>query len=110
MRQDRKPLVAAKFRKLPLLYAPHEEPVGVTAHKQAEKGELRAAVSRCGWGGGGPRAGGGLRPPRPGGRPRARRCAPAERGRGGPPGPRPTTKPAWPARRAASPPPVFAGA
>jgi hypothetical protein len=38
MRQDRKPLVAAKVQKLLLLCAPYEEPVEFTARKQTEKG------------------------------------------------------------------------
>ena len=38
MRQDRKPLVAAKVQKLPLLCAPYEELVEFTARKQTEKG------------------------------------------------------------------------
>lgn len=33
--QDRNPLVAAKVTTLTLLYAPHEEPVGVTARQKA---------------------------------------------------------------------------
>jgi len=35
VRQDRKPLIAATVKKLPLLYAPHEEPGGFTARKKA---------------------------------------------------------------------------